>query len=297
MITIKQAWQLGRAELESSPTPTLDARLLLESALGRPHSYLVAHGDEALPPEVEARFRDGLARAARQEPIPYITGRAPFFGLELVVSPAVLIPRPETEMLVERAIRWATGRDGRPVRIVDVGTGSGAIAVALAAHLPQADVWATDLSAGALAIAEQNVMRHTPGRVALREGDLLEPVAGRFDLIAANLPYVTDAEWTALDDGVKWYEPELALKGGPDGLALIRRLLAVAEDRLEPRGLILLEIGWQQGDVAVRLACNYFPRAAVELWADFAGNDRLVTIDTARTTARPAGAAGANYDS
>lgn len=281
MITIKQAWQLGRAELHRSPTPTLDARLLLEYALGRPHSYLVAHGDDALAPEAEARFRDGLARAARNEPIPYITGRAPFFGLELAVSPAVLIPRPETEMLVESAIRWAAAREGRPLRMVDVGTGSGAIAVALAAHLPRADVWATDLSTDALAVAEQNVLRHTPGRVGLRAGDLLAPVAGRFDLIAANLPYVTDAEWTALDDGVKWYEPELALKGGPDGLALIRRLLAAAEDRLESRGLILLEIGWQQGDAALRLARSIFPGAAVALQTDFAGNDRLVTIDTA----------------
>lgn len=281
MITIKQAWQLGRAELHTSPTPTLDARLLLEFALGKPHSYLVAHGDETLSPEAEAIYRDGLARAARQEPIPYIIGSAPFFGLEFDVSPAVLIPRPETEMLVETAIRWAARREGYPLRIVDVGTGSGSIAVALAAHLPQADVWATDVSPDALAVAEANISRHTPGRVGLRQGSLLEPVAGRFDLIAANLPYVTDAEWTALDDGVKWYEPELALKGGPDGLTLIRQLLAQAEDRLEPRGFVLLEIGWQQGDKAVRLARQYFPGATVELQADFAGNDRLVTIDTA----------------
>ncbi len=281
MITIKQAWQLGRAELHTSPTPTLDARLLLEFALVQPHSYLVAHGDDPLSADAEQVFRDGLARASRQEPVPYIVGHASFFGLELAVSPAVLIPRPETEMLVETAIRWAARRDGQPLRIVDVGTGSGAIAVALAAHLPQADVWATDVSAEALAVAGANVFRHTPGRVGLREGHLLDPVAGRFDVMAANLPYVTDAEWTALDDGVKWYEPETALKGGPDGLTLIRQLLAAAEDRLEPHGLILLEIGWQQGDAAVRLARHYFPKAAVELQTDFAGNDRLVTIDTA----------------
>ena len=278
MVTIRQAWRDGRARLRSSPSPALDARLLLAHALGRDHPYLVAHDDEPLTPAQAATYGALLGRAAAGEPIPYLLGRAPFFGLEFDVSPAVLIPRPETEQLVEMAIAWGGGR-GR-LRLADVGTGSGCIAVALARHLPAAAVLALDISAAALAVAAGNAARLAPGRVALVRGDLLQAVAPGLDLVVANLPYVTRQEWTELPDGVKSYEPALALDGGLDGLDDIRAVLPQAASRLRPGGLILLEIGWQQGPAAAALARTYFPAARVAVRPDFAGLDRFVAIQT-----------------
>ena len=278
MITIRQAWRDGRAQLHCSPSPALDARLLLAHALGRDHAYLVAHDDEALTPAQAAAFGQLLARAAADEPIPYLIGHAPFFGQEFAVSPAVLIPRPETEQLVEAAIGWARGRGG--LRVADVGTGSGCIAVTLARHLPAAEVAAVDVSAAALAVARANADRLAPGRVALVRGDLLAAFGPGLDLIAANLPYVTRQEWTALPDGVKSYEPALALDGGTDGLDAIRALLPQAAERLRPGGLVLLEIGWRQGAAAAALARAAFPAGRVAVRPDFAGHDRLVFIET-----------------
>ena len=278
MITIRQAWRDGRAQLHRSPSPALDARLLLAHALGRDHAYLVAHDDETLTAAQAAAYAHLLARAAADEPVPYLIGHAPFYGHDFAVSPAVLIPRPETEQLVEAAIGWGRGRGA--LRAADVGTGSGCIAVTLARHLPAAAVVAIDVSAAALAVAAANVARLAPGRVALAQGDLLAAVAPGLDLIAANLPYVSRPEWTALPDGVKSYEPALALDGGTDGLDAIRALLPQAAERLRPGGLVLLEIGWRQGAAALALARDAFPAARVEVRPDFAGHDRLVAIQT-----------------
>jgi release factor glutamine methyltransferase len=274
--TIRQAWREGRARLYDSPTAAVDARLLLAHALGCDHAYLVAHDDEALSDAQAAAYDALLARAAAAEPIPYLIGHAPFCGLEFDVSPAVLIPRPETEQLVEAALAWGRGRG--PLRIVDIGTGSGCIAVSLARGLPAAEVVAVDVSAAALAVACGNVARLAPGRVLLAQGDLLSAVAPGFDLIAANLPYVTHQEWTALPVGVKSYEPALALDGGTDGLDAIGALLPQAAERLRSGGLILLEIGWRQGEAAAALARAAFPAARVAVRPDFAGHDRLVMI-------------------
>jgi release factor glutamine methyltransferase len=157
----------------------------------------------------------------------------------------VLIPRPETEQLVEMVLDWAGERGA--VQIVDVGTGSGCIAVTLAHHLPQASVTAVDLSPAALAVAQENAHRLTGQPITFLEGSLLSPVAHKVDLIVANLPYIADGEWTMLDDGVKLHEPALALRGGADGLMYIGSLLRQAGDRLNPGGAVFLEIGWQQG--------------------------------------------------
>jgi release factor glutamine methyltransferase len=278
-ITIRQALANGRSHLRpTSPTPELDARLLLQHVLQVGHSYLVAHDDERVTAVQQQQYHACLQRAAQLEPIPYIIGHAPFYGLEFRVSPAVLIPRPETEQLVEMAVRFA-----RPLvapRIADVGTGSGCIPITLAGHLPQAHIQASDISAEALAIARQNADLLTPGRVAFRLGHLLDPINPPLDLITANLPYVTDGEWTMLDDGVKLHEPALALRGGPDGLDLIRQLLAQASDLLTPGGLLILEIGWQQGPPARDLAQSCFATAVVDIQPDFAGHDRFVVIQT-----------------
>ena len=171
MITIRQAWRDGRAQLHRSPSPALDARLLLAHVLGRDHTYLVAHDDEALTAAQAAAYDQLLARAAADEPVPYLIGRAPFYGQEFVVSPAVLIPRPETEQLVEAALVWGRGRG--PLRAVDVGTGSGCIAVTLARHWPEAAIVAVDMSAAALAVAQANAERLARTQAALREMPVL----------------------------------------------------------------------------------------------------------------------------
>jgi release factor glutamine methyltransferase len=187
-----------------------------------------------------------------------------------------LIPRPETEQLVEAAIHWARPR--QPLRVADIGTGSGCIAVILALHLPESHIDAVDISADALAVAQQNAQRHVPGRIHFHLGHLLRPLLHQPDLITANLPYVADGEWTMLDDGVKLYEPAVALRGGPDGLDLIRQLLQQATSRLNPGGAIFLEVGWRQGPAAQRLAQAYFATAQIDLMADYAGHDRIVAI-------------------
>jgi len=278
MTTLREALRLGRVHLHQSPSPALDARLLLEHVLQRNHAYLIAHDNAPLNPDKEAIYRALLKRAAAGEPIPYLIGHAPFMGLDFKVSHHVLIPRPETEQLVEIAIAW--GKDKGAIRIADVGTGSGCIATSLAHYLPQAEIIAVDVSPQALEIAAANVIRHAPGQVGLVRGDLLAPIAGGLDLIAANLPYIAGHEWPTLPIGVKSYEPTLALHGGEDGLELIRELLPQAAERLRPGGLMLLEIGWQQGDPVAALARKWFPAADVMVRVDFAGHDRIVAVQT-----------------
>jgi release factor glutamine methyltransferase len=276
-LTIRAALEYGRSHLAAtSPTPHLDARLLLQYTMDVSHSSLIAHAHETLTAVHQQQYLAYLNRAAQYEPIPYITGRAPFYGLDFIVNPAVLIPRPETEQLVDIAIHWAKPHGA--LHIVDVGTGSGCIPIALACHLPQATLQATDVSPAALVVARQNVRLLAPGRVTLHQGHLLAPITTPIHLLTANLPYVSDGEWTMLDDGVKLHEPALALRGGPDGLTVIGQLLAQATTKLTPGGLMILEIGWQQGAAAHALAERYFPAATIEIRRDFAGHDRFVVI-------------------
>ncbi len=265
------------AQLGPSSTANVDARLLLQHVLQRSRASLIAHGDEPLTPDQQARLEALVGRAALREPVPYLVGSAPFYGLDFVVTPAVLIPRPETELLVEAALQWARRRPG--LVVVDVGTGSGCIAVTLARELPTARILATDVSAEALVVARQNATRHgVESRIEFYEGSLLAPLPVAPDLVVANLPYIGDAEWTALDRGVKWYEPELALRGGPTGLELIERLLQEAKGCLRADAALFLELGWRQGAAAQQLAQETFPQARIELLTDYAGHDRVMAI-------------------
>ena len=277
---IQAALVYGRSQLAPhSPTPQLDARLLLEHLLGVSHSQLVMHHDTPLTADQVQSYHQLMARAQQQEPIPYIIGHAPFFDFDLYVAPGVLIPRPETEQLVELAVAWAKGRGSEAaLKAVDVGTGSGCIAIALARQLPHLQITAVDISPDALAIAQQNGRQLAPNRVRFRQGDLLQAIEGPIDLIVANLPYVTSGEWQALADGVKLNEPMLALVGGSDGLNLIRRLLHQATTKLRANGAIFLEIGWQQGKAAGDSARHYFPEAEITVLPDFAGHERIVRI-------------------
>jgi release factor glutamine methyltransferase len=282
-MTIRDALTLGRKKLAASPSPTLDSRLLLEFVLDSSSSYLIAHDEEIMSPEHERRFLSLLERAGAGEPIPYIIERTQFYSLSIQVSPAVLIPRPETEQLVDSALDWVTQRNNSFTlpHIVDVGTGSGCIALAIASKLRDAKIEATDVSNAALDLAKENARKlGFETRIAFHHGNLLEPIVDAPHLIVANLPYIADHEWTALSDGVKWYEPDVALRGGFDGLDGIRQLLAQASIKLTRGGALFLEIGWKQGDGARSLAQSAFPDARVDVLKDYAANDRLICIYT-----------------
>ena len=269
------ASQLRTQGVES---PRLDAELLLAHVLGVNRAAILTWPERRLTPKQLTRFRDLVARRAAREPLAYVLGQREFFGLGFVVSPAVLIPRPETELLVEHALRLARQLP-TPPSIADVGAGSGAIAVTLAVHLPAATVYALDASAEALAVVVENAHHHgVSERVPCLQSDLLTELPEPVDLITANLPYVTSEEWERLMPEIRLYEPRTALDGGPDGLALIRRLLATAAAHLNARGAILLEIGASQGGAVTALAREFFPLADVQVFPDYAGLDRLLVI-------------------
>lgn len=257
-------------------TPSLDAQVLLAHLLDVPRAWLLAHPEATLTHEQEAALQTSLARLLIGEPLPYLIGHWEFYGLAFAVSPATLIPRPETELLVEQAVTWLRQRPERRLA-ADVGTGCGCIAVTLAVHLPNLRVIASDLSLAALQVARANARKHTVEKqISFVQGDLIAAF-DKFDLIAANLPYIPSAELKSL--AVVRGEPRLALDGGPDGLGLIRRLLSQAPDRLAAGGLLLLEIEASQGATALALAQSAFPQAQVHLLADLAGRDRLIRLE------------------
>jgi release factor glutamine methyltransferase len=216
-----------------------DAEVLLAHALGTTRTGLVLMARRPLEDEAARRYALLVDRAAAREPVHYLVGEREFWSMPLAVDPRVLIPRPVTELLVETALRVAPGAR----RVCDVGTGSGAVAAAVARELPRAAVWACDCDCGALAVARANLARHAP-RVALVCGDLVSAFRPRaFDLVVANLPYVSDAELPTLEPEVRDHEPRLALAGGADGLAVVRRLIAAAPEALAPGGWLVLESG------------------------------------------------------
>lgn len=234
-----------------SETPRLDAEVLLAEALERPRSYLHAWPERTPEPEQSARFTAWLERRCKGEPIAYLLGRREFWSLELEVSPDTLIPRPETELLVELALARLPA--DRPVAIADLGTGSGAIALALAVERPLARIVATDRSPVALTVARRNARRLGIRHIEFREGDWCAPLGDeRFDLIAANPPYVAaaDPRWR---QGELRFEPAAALVSGADGLDALRAIIAQAPDCLKPGGWLLLEHGYDQGETVPAL--------------------------------------------
>lgn len=223
-----------------------EAELLLAHALGRPRAWLYAHGSDRVDTTVAVAYAALVARRLAGEPIAYLTGRRGFWRFDLTVTPATLIPRPETERLVELAL--ARLPPDRPLRIADLGTGSGAIALALALERPQATVIATDASDAALAVARANACELGLGTVEFRHGDWLAPLAGeRFDLIASNPPYIAEDD-PHLQAGDLRHEPVAALASGRDGLDAIRTIVRAAPAHLFPGGWLLLEHGWEQGE-------------------------------------------------
>jgi release factor glutamine methyltransferase len=249
-------------------TPRLDAELLLSEAIGSDRAYLASHPEAEIPPPAARRFGETVRRRLRREPVAYILGRKGFRHLELAVDQRVLIPRPETELLVELALEL------QPRSVLDLGTGSGAIALAIASELPDCTVTATDTSSAALEVARANAARlGLVDRVRFLGGSL--PPGEDFDLVLANLPYVAEADWTSLQPEVTNWEPREALLAGPDGLDAIRTFLNSAEGAKSARQTLGLEVGeGQAGAVGVLLGEGGFSQ--VEVRTDLAGIERIV---------------------
>lgn len=254
-------------------TPGNVSLVLLSNALNQPKTWVLTHGEYVLTPTENQTLQLNVERLVQGVPLPYILGEWEFYGRQFEVSPAVLIPRPETELLVERAIQSAAPFD-HPL-IADVGCGSGIIGISLAAALPQARVIALDLSHSALVVARRNAIRHQVS-LDLLQSNLLQPLSGPFHLICANLPYIPTKTLYNLD--VTRWEPRLALDGGSTGLAIIQRLLAQAQTRLTPGGILLLEIEATLGQKAKKIAETAFPNADIQLFSDLAGKDRLIKV-------------------
>jgi release factor glutamine methyltransferase len=266
-----------------SPTPALDAELLLAHALHWPRARLLAERDEIPDSTSCATFHQLLARRLEREPVAYLVGQREFYGLDMLVDARVLVPRPETELLVDLALaaiqRWqAWGQREGQIRIVDVGTGSGAVAIALTYHVPGLHLYATDLSPDALDVARTNALRHhVADRITFLSGDLLSPLPEAVDMIVSNPPYTLFDE---IDPGVQRHEPRLALDGGADGLDVYRALLRQAPAWLRGGGMLLLEIGDTQAAAVGKLARAAFAASSCQVHHDLAGRERVVVVDT-----------------
>ncbi len=288
-----------------SDTPSLDAQVMLAHILQQPRTWVLAHPESQLSSEQHETLSQSLSLIGAGVPLPYILGHWEFYGLDFIVSPAVLIPRPETELLIEEALKWLKhkieprrsqeernilssqpsrhcGESAPNLHVADIGTGSGCIAVTLAKLIPNLRVTAIDINDEALDIAHTNALKHAvEDRIDFKISDIfaeLEIHPSKFDVICANLPYIPTRTLHSLE--VYGREPTLALDGGPDGLNIVRRLLEDAPQYLAPAGLLLLEIDASQGISALRLAQEAFPSATVNLLPDLVGHDRLIHVET-----------------
>jgi len=236
---------------------------------------------QGLSPEQTTTYTNLVQRRINHEPTAYITGHKEFFGIDFVVTPQTIIPRPDTEILVETAIELANTTLPQPCLIADIGTGCGAIAIALARHLPKAKIYATDISPAALEVAGGNCRRNgVSDRITLLNGNVLEPLPEPVHLIVTNLPYIRKAELPTLPPEISKFEPMIAFDGGKDGLLLIEKLLSQVEEKLLAGGTILIEIGYDQGLAVSELAKRYLPNAMVSVVTDLSGLDRLVCVYT-----------------
>ena len=279
---LREAWAAARDRLAESgiADASLEAEVLLRAALGVDRTAFLASLRQPVPKDRLQTAEGLLARRLDGEPLAYIVGVREFYGLDFAVDPSVLVPRQETEHLVDAVIDYSRSRGDPPLEVADVGTGSGAIAVAAAHRLPAATVYATDLSPRALRVADANRRRHGVGdRVRLREGDLLDPLPGPVDVIASNPPYIPTGDLPSLPPDVR-REPVEALDGGPDGMSVIRRLIRGAPARLRPGGRLLVEIAPEQLEAVTAAASENFPEAQVGFERDLTGAPRLLVVDT-----------------
>jgi release factor glutamine methyltransferase len=276
-------WTSGFFKRKNVDPARLSAELLLAHVLGVPRIKLYTDYERILGDAQLAQFRALVQRAAEHEPIAYLTGRAHFFNLEFEVNSDVLIPRPDSETIVENVLQLARHQPGlESPRVLDLCTGSGCIAAAIAHHLKTSTVVATEVSSSAVALAKRNIERlGMADRVSVELGDLYEPLsrivdARPFDLIVANPPYIPTTQIDALDPSVRDYEPKVALDGGLDGLSVHRRILAGAGEHLVAGGQLFVEIQFDQGPAALQLACSCETLESPRILKDHAGHDRVL---------------------
>lgn len=278
-------WTAGFFARKQIDSARLAAELLLSHVLNVPRIKLYTDYDRVVAEGDLAKFRSLVQRAGEQEPIEYLIGKAHFFHLEFDVTRDVLIPRSDTETLVENVLQLARNQAGfESPRVLDLCTGSGCIAAAIAHHLKNAIVFATEIDPKSAAVAKKNIERlGLAERVQIEVGDLFEPLGVRVDprpfhLIVSNPPYIASAQIETLDRSVRDYEPVIALDGGLDGLAFHHRILDRAADYLEPDGRVFLEIAYDQGDAATQIAANYPAFEEPRILKDYGGRDRVLTV-------------------
>jgi len=295
-MTLGDALRLIRAELAVAniDCATIEAELLLCHALKISRLQTYSEPERLMAPREMGYLRHLAKRRVLSEPLAYILHRCEFCGIEFYVDRRVLVPRPETELLVEKAAECVRHHSSwsKQVTIADIGTGCGAIAVNLALAFPRARIYATDISASALQVARLNCRRHgVEGRVELFQGNLLTPLLARVDAIVANLPYVRNGELQALDSQILNFEPTLAIAGGDDGLDTLRLLLAQVPEKLSRGGCMVLEMGQGQNQALGAVIAAYSPEASVELIADLAGTNRVICVHTFDSSSQPTAAA------
>ena len=267
-------------EAAGIPEPRLEAEVMAMNVVKMFRHDIFAQQEMELGDQQEQELAEIVERRLKREPLAYILGYREFYGVNLLVTPAVLIPRPETETLVEHALYMSLmGMETTELVIADVGTGTGAIAISLAIHLPAARIYALDISDDVLDVASYNIRAHNVSdRITLGKGDLLEPLPEPVDMLVANLPYIPSTRISSLQPEVQ-KEPRSALDGGADGLDLVRRLLTQAAAKLKEHGVILLEMDPEQIPVVEELARLYFPEASITVEQDLARQDRILAIN------------------
>lgn len=276
-LSLEQALDISQNSLKpNSDTAGQDAQVLLAHILGKNRAWVLAHLEYELTPRQTTDFKQAVEKLSQSIPLPYILGEWEFYGRKFHLTPNVLIPRPETELLIETALAWLKANPKRQT-VLDVGTGSGIIAVTLAAEVPDLKVTGSDVSLDALEAARENAAKHNT-TISFIESNLLSNIDQSFDLICANLPYIPSQNLKKL--AVFGKEPTLALDGGSDGLDLIRELLDQATSHLNPGGLMLLEVDASHTTTAPKAAQKVFPKADIAIKKDLAGHTRLLTIQT-----------------
>ena len=281
MASVREIIQRCHHELEAIgiPDARLEAEVMVMNVMRMPRQDPFAHQEDEATTQHEQDIQGILDRRRTREPLAYILGYREFYGINLLVNPDVMVPRPETETMVEHALFMALmGMESAQLVIADVGTGTGAIAINLAIHIPAARIYAVDLTDPVLNVASYNIHSHNVAdRVTLCQGDLLEPVPEKVDLIVANLPYIPTERIPTLQPEVQW-EPRAALNGGGDGLDLVRRMMSQATAKLNEQGIILLELDPEQMPIASEIALQNFPEATVTVEQDLARRDRILVV-------------------
>lgn len=281
MRSIREVLQQTHRVLEEPgiPDARLEAEVMVINVMRMPRQDIFSHQEDEVSPQQERDLAQIVERRLNREPLAYILGYKEFYGINLLVNPNVLVPRPETETMVEHALFMSLmGMETSELVVADVGTGTGAIAINLAIHLPAARIYAVDVADPVLDVASYNIRAHNVAdRITLLQGDLLEPLPEPVDLIVANLPYIPTGRIPTLQPEVQW-EPKAALDGGTDGLDLIARLLSQAPAKLKKHGVILLELDPEQVPAAEELARQHLPEATTSVERDLAELDRILVV-------------------